>query len=109
MLKQEIVVRESGDVDLLHPLIQQGFQGFNIGTLFGRDKETIILQLTHPRTFQFVQVDILACPWGQVIILIGHECKGMHIVENHDHRFFLLVNLRQGPVDHLDLLLKTGV
>ena len=67
--------------------------------------------------------DEYAC--GMNSVAIGQYVFGLSVIAfvlmvNHCHflvygsgesivRFFLFVNLRQGPVDHLDLLLKTGV
>ena len=96
-------------MDLFDPFIQHLFQRLYIRTFLGGDKDAIILQFSHPRTFQFIQIDILTTTRGQIIFLFRDKGKCVHLIENHDHRFLGLIDLRQRTVHDLYLLLKSRV
>ena len=93
-------------MNLFHPFVQQGFECIEIRPFLSRNKDTIILHLVHPSSFQFVQVDILACTRSQVIFILRDESEGINLVEHHNHRFLRLVDFRQGAVHHLDLFFE---
>ena len=62
-------------MDLFDPFIQHLFQRLYIRTFLGGDKDAIILQFSHPRTFQFIQIDILTTTRGQIIFLFRDKGK----------------------------------
>ena len=78
-------------------------------SLTGRDEDTVVAHLGHPRTAQLVERNVFAGHRGEVVCLFLDPVVIVYLVEDKHHGFVGGVEVLEGLVDHLYLLLEVGV
>ena len=96
-------------MELTHFLVHQALQLWNVGLFLGRNEEAVLAKLCHPRLHQFVERDVFASLWSEVVLVLLHPRVGINLIEHDDAWLVGSAEVAQCFFHYVDLFLKVGM
>lgn len=106
MLKEEVVVGVLLDVELAHFVVEDLFEGVEVGALLGGDEEAVALEARHPCVDEFLQGDVARRGGSEVVGILFLPCVGVYLVEDYHLRLVAATEFGERLVHYLYLILK---
>ena len=86
LLKEKIVVGETGDMDGFDVLVEERLEGGDVGPIAGGDEDAAAGATAHPGLTKLGEGDVFALPGREIILVLGDKRKSVDLIKDRDDR-----------------------
>ena len=84
LLKEKIVVGETGDVDGFDVLVEERLEGGDVGPIAGGDEDAAAGATAHPGLAKLGEGDVFALAGREIILVLGDKRKRVDLIKDRN-------------------------